>query len=281
MLRNLWAIVAALVAAVSFGIATASAVEFGHADGNDHPWVGLAVFFDASGAPIQRCSGSLLSPTVFLTAGHCAGADAAIGAPAPSLARIWFAEGPIAFDPAYRGGSCNVGGPYTGYPCAGQNATGTPVAHPGWTGEQTTPQTSDVGVVRITSSSGLPTTYGHLAPLGVVDRLERKPSLTIVGYGAQDVKPALVSVPRRMAAGVQLVNTRSFNLREWGVEVSGSPGRGGAICYGDSGGPLLYDTGAGEVIVGVDSFVYGKNCTGTAAAYRVDTTYAQHFIADA
>ena len=51
--------------------------------------------------------------------------------PAPALARIWFAEGPITFDPAYHGGSCNVGGPYTGYPCASQNATGTPVPHPG------------------------------------------------------------------------------------------------------------------------------------------------------
>src|SRR6185295_2706966 len=114
-----------------------------------------------------------LSPTRFLTAGHCTGAVTG-GTPAPALARIWFADGPLDFDPLYHGGSCNVGGPYTGYPCASQNATGTPVPHPGWNGELTVPQTSDVGVVKITSSSGLPTTYAKLAPVATVDALRRK-----------------------------------------------------------------------------------------------------------
>ena len=130
------------------------------------------------------------------------GAVAETGTPAPSLARIWFADGPIDHDPAYHGGSCNVGGPYTGYPCASQNATGTPVPNPGWNGELTVPQTSDVGVVAITSASGLPTSYGTLAPIGTVDALRKKarnrnPDLTIVGYGAQDVKPVLVAVLER------------------------------------------------------------------------------------
>jgi hypothetical protein len=34
-------------------------------------FVGLAVFYDENGEFSHRCSGSLLEPTVFLTAGHC------------------------------------------------------------------------------------------------------------------------------------------------------------------------------------------------------------------
>lgn len=51
----------------------------------EHPFVGLAVFYDANGEFLWRCSGSLISPTVFLTAGHCA--DTAEGA---ATARVYF-----------------------------------------------------------------------------------------------------------------------------------------------------------------------------------------------
>jgi hypothetical protein len=49
----------------------AAAITDGQLDGNGHPYVGLMVAQDASGAPLWRCSGALMSPTIFLTAGHC------------------------------------------------------------------------------------------------------------------------------------------------------------------------------------------------------------------
>ena len=225
MRRQLWIVLPVLVCAVALGVGSAGAIAFGEHDGNRHPWVGLIVLFDSSGAPIQRCSGSLLSPTTFLTAGHCTGAVAETGTPAPSLARIWFAEGPISFDPSYHGGSCNVGGPYTGYPCASQNATGTPIPHPAWNGELTLPQTSDVGIVRITSSSGLPTSYGTLAPVGAADALGGKQSapLTIVGFGAQAVRPVLVSVLERLLGTVDLMDSKQDFTSEWNLQFSGHP----------------------------------------------------------
>jgi len=53
----------------SFG--TASAITDGYPDGNGHPYVGLMVAQDNTGKPLWRCSGTLIAPTVFLTAGHC------------------------------------------------------------------------------------------------------------------------------------------------------------------------------------------------------------------
>ena len=52
-------------------------------DGNGHPYVGLMVAQDAKGKPLWRCSGTLLSSQLFLTAGHCTEAPAA-------HVEIWF-----------------------------------------------------------------------------------------------------------------------------------------------------------------------------------------------
>ena len=64
----------ALIAAAAlllFAAAPVSAITYGQPDGNDHPYVGFMIFFDASEPGWYSCSGTLLSPTVFLTAGHC------------------------------------------------------------------------------------------------------------------------------------------------------------------------------------------------------------------
>ena len=47
-----------------------SITEINHLDGNSHPWVVL-LLMEIDGKPAYRCSGTLLSPTVLLTAGHC------------------------------------------------------------------------------------------------------------------------------------------------------------------------------------------------------------------
>src|SRR6184192_3499833 len=48
------------------------AITDGEIDGSRHPAVVMLVM-DVKGHPAFRCSGTLLSPTVLLTAGHCAG----------------------------------------------------------------------------------------------------------------------------------------------------------------------------------------------------------------
>lgn len=123
----------------------ASAITYGEPDNGEHPYVGLVVLYDAAGEPLGRCSGTLLSPTVFLTAGHCTS-----GA---TLARVYFDE--------------HV--PAPPYPTAG-GVTGTPHTHPESDDFQTFPNTSDVGIVRLNRPVTMPE-YGELPQLGALDTL--------------------------------------------------------------------------------------------------------------
>lgn len=81
MRRKLIAIPVALLMALGVA-APVGAVTNGVPDGNNHPYVGLLVFDDLIGHPAWRCSGSLISATVVLTAAHCT--DGAVAA------RAWF-----------------------------------------------------------------------------------------------------------------------------------------------------------------------------------------------
>ena len=64
-----------LVAVVSLvlSVGSAGAITFGQPDGNLHPNVGalLADYDPDSPGPDILCSGTLIAPTVFLTAAHC------------------------------------------------------------------------------------------------------------------------------------------------------------------------------------------------------------------
>ena len=76
-MRTKLLILVAVVAMMLIMVTPIAAVTDGELDGNGHPYVGLMVAQDASRNPLWRCSGTLLSPTLFLTAGHCTEAPAA------------------------------------------------------------------------------------------------------------------------------------------------------------------------------------------------------------
>src|SRR5437016_12772019 len=65
----------AVAAAAAVLSASVGAITNGVPDGDAHPYVGVASSGD------WFCSGTLLSPTVFLTAGHCTDAFASTGSP--------------------------------------------------------------------------------------------------------------------------------------------------------------------------------------------------------
>jgi hypothetical protein len=69
-MRRVSLVFAVVVVAVLVWGGVASAITYGQPDGNKHPNVGALVgTFDGQTYPY--CSGSLISPTVFLTAAHC------------------------------------------------------------------------------------------------------------------------------------------------------------------------------------------------------------------
>src|SRR5215208_3675681 len=105
MKRRLFAGLVALFVALMIA-PPAAAITGDFVPDDEHPYVGLVVFYDANGEFLWRCTGSLLTPTVLLTAGHCA--DIEGGA---VTARVYFQQDAGAnYDPE------TEIDPVTGYP---------------------------------------------------------------------------------------------------------------------------------------------------------------------
>lgn len=256
-------VVAALAAAILVVGVPAAAVTFGEPDGTGHPYVGLVVFYDGTGTPTHRCSGTLLSATVFLTAGHCTDGTAS--------AQVWFTP------------TVTIA---QGFPFSG-GVTGTPNTHPNF-GFQNFPNTSDVGIV-VLDSPVSSSTYGALPSLGFLDSLatrrgKQATNFTVVGYGLQEVVPNFSALRERFRASQQLVNLRSALTDGFNLQATNAPGKGtgdgttppGGTCFGDSGGPVFY--GNTNVIIGITSFGLNQNCKGSDFAYRTDITNSQSFV---
>jgi hypothetical protein len=238
----------------------------------EHPYVGLAVFYDATGAFSHRCSGSLLSPRVFLTAGHCV--------EGVTTARVYFQQDAGANFDAVLGYD-----PVSGYPdtCLTQPCTtsdelynyGYPAGFP---------NTKDVGLVVLDEPIAL-AEYGTLAAPGSLDALATRRgrqdiTFTASGYGLTYTNPAqTISFRERLMAASQLVNLRSALTDGFNLQTSNNPGIGGGTCFGDSGGPVFYGGFASNIIVGVTSFGLSANvCAGVDFAYRTDQEDVQAWI---
>lgn len=228
-------------------------VTDGALDGNAHPYVGLMSAQNATGH-LWRCSGTLIAPRLFLTAGHCT-------EPPADRARIWFDA------------DVESGIPANGYPLTG-GITGKPYTHPQY--DPNAFYLYDLGVV-VLDEPVVMTKYGALPDENQLDALAKKRgkqdvTFTAVGYGLQKAFPDAAAWKEeanrvRMVATPRLVQINSAYTGDFSVLLSNNANTGGT-CFGDSGGPNF--VGSSNVIGGVTSYGNNDTCAGTGGVYRVD-----------
>jgi hypothetical protein len=277
MRRRVVLVLATVALAIVLAGGVAQAIINGEPDRepNAHPYVGALVTVPPSGEfkgqRIPVCSGTLISPRVFLTAGHCT--DLLIKEDLPTY---------VSFDPTYKSGASEVisATPYTHpkfcFPTPeDKGKCRLPPQRPEIVGTLPRDVRYDVGVAVLEDEPVKMATYGALPEAGLVDTLKEGQRLTAVGYGATEYeiegapRPQLVYPGNRYRATVRLLNTNDA-LGDMFVKTTGVSlikGKGEAPCKGDSGGPLFVPDQ--QTIMGVTSFG-NPVCRGPVYYQRVD-----------
>jgi secreted trypsin-like serine protease len=272
------------LAILAIAVSPAAAITGHWVEDFEHPYVGLVAFYDAGGEFVWRCSGSLISPTKFLTAGHCA--DTGEGA---VTARVWFQQNAGAnYDPNTQQD------PVSGYPdsCAPGTlgtlcATSDELYNYGFANFAGFPNTHDVGLVILDQPISLPE-YGQLPSGDVLSKLETKRGLndtifTVSGYGltyrTNDKSPLPnISYRSRLMGTSTLINLHSSYTDGYNLQTQGNGDNRAGTCSGDSGGPVFLGDEKSNLIVGVTSFGLNDLCRGTDYAYRIDRVEVLNWI---
>ncbi len=276
----------------------AHAIKGGVADGSAHPYVTEIVYFQPLAVDPRfedlgawsTCTATLVTPTLAVTAGHCAAGIGTGGVPNTSSSGgtdIWLSvsETPdlsilppsTAYAPSDNAGRYDawseaLDGSYdwvraTAYPHP-EYAAATATAH-------------DLGVLLL----GRPRTmgrYGEIAPAGRLDQLyaaNKQALYPVVGYGLEGAGPHTAAGGNtRRATSLTLVDIKGVAGAGKGVSAKFSNNNvTGGICYGDSGGPI-FEPGTTR-IVAVVSYVTSATCSGTSGGYRVDQRDDLAFLA--
>ncbi len=237
-----------VLAALALGTAgPAAAITFGSPDGTAHPNVGGLLAYQAySDGTWIYCSGTLISPTVFLTAAHC---------DEGGTGRVR-----VTFSPAYKVGDKTYPGTFHGDP-----------AYP-----RPTSDPHDIAVV-VLDKAVSDITPAKLPTAGSLGRLASNQKFTSVGYGAYEVtnSPGGHQYLYDDVRGVATGTLNSIN-KPW-LRISMNPAKGDSgTCYGDSGGPNFLGT---SNVVAATTIAGDSVCRSTNVDYRLDTAGARSFLA--
>ena len=245
--------------AFAIGAPSALGITNGQPDGALHPEVGALVgFYAPAGTSIAYCSGTLISPTVLLTAAHCG----FLATP----------EVGVTFEATY-------------VPATSKVYSGTFVRHPDFKpGSNAQGENNpDIAVVVFASPvegvtpAELPTA-GLLDQMKAAGTLNQSTQFTSVGYGDSEFRsgPGGQTTTHLQARHYAV---GSFNsLASAYLHLTQNSGSGGT-CNGDSGGPNFLGAGAGETSIVAGMTVTGDTyCKSTNVDYRLDTPTARSFL---
>src|SRR5262245_18975549 len=202
-----------LAVAIVLGVALpAAAITFGQLDGNGHPNVG-GLIVDVGGEKFLICSGTLVSPRVFVTAGHCT----------TGLNEAW-----VSFDPQ----------PDPTNAASLHHATA--YTHPQFaSGGINNPNAVGVVVLDVQINGVAPASLPTTNHVGLMSKSSR-PAATFGAGGYGIARQDKSAGPQSLFDDGQLrVAPQSYKslLKPWlNLSMNSSTGSGGT-CYGDSVGP--------------------------------------------
>lgn len=239
---------ASVGAMLLLGSSLTHAIFNGTLDGNRHPNVGMVVA-EGGGGRFTPCSGSLIAPTVFMTAAHCLDFIASRGG-----TRVW-----VTFDPEANPDSPTL-------------IPGT--MHPNPAFELNAPDPNDVAVITLATPVDDRGLVGLPTP-GLLDTVGPGQLFTVVGYGANERiigegPPTFLRDRVRRFATSELNAVRPAELR-----LSMNPSRGyGGASFGDSGGPIfLGESRTAAAIVG-----WRGSYGGTYEGHRLDIPSSRAYL---
>jgi hypothetical protein len=251
-------------------VSNAKAITYGFVDTNNtYSNTGAFLLKLPDGRIYPICTGTLISPTDFLTASHCTAYYTAELEPAGYRAYVSF-DNPIPF------------GELTSQRTKIIPVTQV-VSNPGYNPSQS--DSGDIAVLLVSDRDTRGITPAKLPTAGLLDQLAARNGLentvyTNVGYGLQN---------RVVGGGVpyfqdqnpipRMYSFSTFNaLNNTYLRLSQNPSTGnGGTCFGDSGGPNFFDVSGVRTLISI-TITGDSVCRSTNVTYRTDAPSARAFI---